>query len=368
MTVSGFTIAEVALKLGADAAGETSIRVTGACEPTEAGPDDLAIAMSPQFVENLEQSQARAAIVPRETNWQDAGLEAVVFATGNRMDLARLTRIFAPSPKADSGIHPTAIVDPSARIAENVSIGPFTQIEGNVEIGEGSMISGQCTIGPDTRIGSRAYLRSGVRIGPRVRIGSDFSCHPNTVIGTDGFSYVTPVPDAIAKAKTTGQVVPPESDEPNVKIHSLGGIIIGDDVEIGSNCSIDRATISWTVIGDGTKIDNQVHIAHNVQIGKNCLICGHVGIAGSARLGDRVFLGGIVGVGDHVKVGSDVIVAGMSAVSSNVPPGQIMMGNPAMKMSRNIDAYKSLRRMPRLAKRIENLERLLSAKGRDSDD
>ncbi|MCY4138017.1 MAG: UDP-3-O-(3-hydroxymyristoyl)glucosamine N-acyltransferase [Rhodobacteraceae bacterium] len=366
--MTGFTIAEIASSLGSDATGDTSIRVFAVREPSEAGPGDLAIALYPQFVEALGQGSARAAILCPGTNWQDLGLEAAIFVREPQLDFARLTHVFLPPRQVEPGIHPTAVVDPTARVGNNVSIGPFTQIEADVEIGENSVFSGHCTLGPDTRIGPGACIRSGVRIGPGVRTGSNFVCQSNTVIGADGFSYVTPSPDSIRNAKATGHVVPPDPDVPIVKINSLGGIVIGDDVEIGANCTIDRATISRTVIGDGTKIDNLVHIAHNVQIGRNCLICGLVAMGGSVRLGDRVFLGGHVGVGDHVNVGSDVMVGGMSAVISHVPSGRIMMGNPAMKMNLNIDAYKALRRLPRLAKRVRNLERLASAGGNDSND
>ena len=366
--MTGFTIAEIASSLGSDATGDTSIRVFAVCEPSEAGPGDLAIALDPRFVEALGQGHARAAILRPGTGWQDLGLEAAIFARQPKLDFARLTQVFVPPRQVEPGIHPTAVVDPSATIADNVSIGPFTHVEPGVEIGAHSRVFGHCTLGPDTQIGPGACIHFGVRIGPRVRTGSNFVCQSNTVIGADGFSYVTPSPDSIQDAKATGHVVPPDPDVPIVRINSLGGIVIGDDVEIGANCTIDRGTISRTVVGDGTKIDNLVHIAHNVQIGKNCLICGLVAMGGSVRLGDRVFLGGHVGVGDHVKVGSDVMVGGMSAVISHVPSGRIMMGNPAMKMNLNIDAYKALRRLPRLAKRVENLERLASAGGNDSND
>ena len=135
-----------------------------------------------------------------------------------------------------------------------------------------------------------------------------------------------------------------------LKVESLGAVIISDDVEIGSNCTIDKGTISNTVIGSGTKLDNSVHIAHNVKIGENCLICGQVGIAGSTKVGDRVVMGGQVGVADNIQVGNDVVLAGKTGLSVNAKPNQFLMGNPAMPKSASIASYMALRRLPRLIK------------------
>jgi len=201
-------------------------------------------------------------------------------------------------------------------------------------------------------IGANALIYSGVHIGPRTKIGDDFICQSGAVIGADGFSYVTPQPGGIEEAKAKGVISAQTSDNAFVRIDSLGGVTLGDRVEIGGNATIDRGTMVDTRIGNGTKLDNQVHVAHNVQVGEDCLLCGQVGIAGSTVVGDRVVLGGQVGLADHIKVGSDVMVAGKSAVSSNVPSGRVMMGNPAMKMDLNIDSYKALRRLPRLLKKL----------------
>ena len=138
------------------------------------------------------------------------------------------------------------------------------------------------------------------------------------------------------------------------RIASLGSVRIGNQVEIGSNCSIDSGTINDTVIGDGTKLDNLVHIGHNVVVGSNTLLCGQVGIAGSAKIGDRVVLAGQCGVGDHVKVGNDVIAGGATKIFSNVPDGRVILGHPAMKMDENIKLYKALRRLPRFMEKISN--------------
>ena len=210
-------------------------------------------------------------------------------------------------------------------------------------------------------IGNDALLYPGVRIGARVQIGDGFICQSNTVIGVDGF-FICDARNQVPskRRKKTGQITASTRTDGFARINSLGTVVIGDNVEMGANCAIDRGTIENTTIGDGTKLDNLVHIGHNVTIGSTCLICGQVGIAGSSVLGDRIVLGGQVGVADHINIGSDVICAGKSGISSNVPPGRVMMGSPAMRMDLNVEAYKALRRLPRLVAKVAKLEKSVS--------
>ncbi len=358
--MTAHTVGEIAKALGAEAAGNLGLRIRGVQEPGCAADDELAIAVDGKFAGALREGGARAAILWQGADWRDLGLEAVIFAPVPRLALAHLTHVFDAPPDLAPGIHPTAFVDPSAEIGESPSIGPLTVVGASVRIGANARICGHCSIGPEVEIGPNALVREGVRILERTRIGADFRCHANTVIGADGFAYVTPDPEVIERAKATGEVAPADTGAGLVRINSLGSVLIGDRVEIGANVAIDRGTIASTVIGDDSKLDNLVHIAHNVNIGRSCLICAQVGFGGSAVLGDRVFLAGQVGVGDHVIVGSDVVVAGKSGVSSNVPSGRIMMGNPAMKMELNVESYKALRRLPRLFKKVAKLEALLA--------
>ncbi|MCL4125731.1 UNVERIFIED_CONTAM: hypothetical protein GTU68_009064 [Idotea baltica] len=269
------------------------------------------------------------------------GLKAAIIAPRSRYVLSGVSYIFEHKPEIASGVHPTAIVDPTAKIGANAAIGPFCVIGARVVIGDNLRMVGHCTIGEDAQIGDDALLYSGVRIGARVNIGNGFISQSNAVVGADGFSYVTPQPGF-------------------ARINSLGAVHLGDNVELGANCTIDRGTIANTTIGNGTKLDNLVHIGHNVVIGQTCLICGQVGIAGSSVIGDRVVLGGQVGVADHINIGSDVIAAGKSGISSHVPSGRVMMGNPAMKMDLNIQSYTALRRLPRLAAKVADLQKSVS--------
>jgi len=205
------------------------------------------------------------------------------------------------------------------------------------------------TVGEGARIGAGALLHAGVRIGARVVIGARFIAQPNAVVGGDGFSFVTPEPSRVEEVRATladrggGGVA-----QHWARIHSLGAVRIGDDVELGALSAIDRGTIRDTAVGDGTKIDNLVQIGHNCVIGRDCMVCGNVGISGSVTIGDRVVLGGKVGVGDHVFIGDDVVAGGGTRIRTNVPKGRVILGDPAVKIETQLAINKALRRLPRL--------------------
>lgn len=358
--MESYTVKQVAEAIGAEFDGDADCLVSGVAEPATAGPDALALAMEPKYEGDLKASKARAAVVWPGADWKALGLVAVIYAPRSRYVLSGVNEFFEKKPEIPPGVHPSAIIDPTAVIGPDAAIGPFVTIGARVVIGENARIASHCSIAEDARIGKNPLLYSGVRIGARVRIGDGFICQPNAVIGADGFSYVTPKPGAIEEAKSTGRISELGKTQGFVRINSLGSVVLGDRVEVGANCTIDRGTIADTEIGDGTKLDNQVQVGHNVKVGQNCLLCGQVGIAGSTVVGDRVVLGGQVGVADHLTIGSDVVVAGKSGISSNVPSGRVMMGNPAMRMDLNVEAYKALRRLPRLVAKVAELEKIVS--------
>ena len=355
-----FTIAQIGEALSARVEGDGSLLIERPSEPATAGPSDIALAMDKTYQADVQAGQANAAILWEGADWVGLGLKAALFVDRPRYAMAAITGLFERPPNTSVGLHPTSIIDPTAQLGENASIGPFCVIGAGVDIGQNARILSHVTIGPETKIGYDALLYDGVRIGGRVSIGNQFIAQPNAVIGADGFSYVTPKPGAIDEVKGQGRVAKSHETQEFVRINSIGGVRIGDRVEVGASTTIDRGTIADTVIGDGTKIDNLVQIGHNVRIGKTCLLCGQVGIGGSAVIEDRVVLGGQVGVADHVTVGTNVIAAGKSAISSNVPPNRAVMGNPAIKMETNVNAYKAYRRLPRLAARLEALEALVT--------
>lgn len=361
-----YTIAEIAEALGAKVFGASDLSVSGAAEPASAGPADLALAMKPEFAEGLARGRARAAIVWDGADWEAMGLDAAIVVPRPRYALSGLTRLLDPGPEIAPGIHPTVVIDPAARIGDGAAIGPFVVIGRGVRIGERARIAAHVSVGAQTVIGDDALILEGARIGARVTIGNRFICQPGAVIGADGFSFVTPEKSAVEAARETlgdrGDAV----NQSWTRIHSVGTVEIGDDVEIGANATIDRGTIRATRIGRGTKLDNLVHLGHNVEVGEDTLLCGQVGIAGSARIGSRTVLGGQCGVSDNIFVGDDVVAGGASKMFTNVPNGRVVLGSPAMKMETHVEAMKNLRRLPRLFRDVKALQKAVPKAG-DND-
>ncbi|MCL5778852.1 UDP-3-O-(3-hydroxymyristoyl)glucosamine N-acyltransferase [Limibaculum sp. FT325] len=349
------TIAEIAERAGLDAEGDLTLRVGRPAEPGNADAGDLALAMSPDYATSLPGCRARAAVLWPGADWRGLGFEAALFAPRARVALAGITGMFEPSLDLAPGIHPTALIDPTASLGEDCWVGPYSLIGADVRLGVGARVQSHVSIGRGAQIGDGAIIRAGVRIGRDVRIGARVSIHPNACLGADGFSYVTPEPGSVEAAKATGAV---DEDSRNLalrRIASLGTVVIGDDVEIGAASCIDRGTIADTVIGRGTKIDNLVMIGHNVRVGETCMLCGHVGLAGSITVGDRVVLGGKVGVADHVTIGHDSVVAGGSLVGSDIPPRSVMLGVPALPRAKALEQIMALRRLPRALEQLREL-------------
>ncbi|PZX18490.1 UDP-3-O-[3-hydroxymyristoyl] glucosamine N-acyltransferase [Palleronia aestuarii] len=342
------TLGDIAKRLGARLEGDGTLPISGAAEPGDAGPEDLALAMRPAYAERLGDGSAKAAILWEGGDWRALGLSAALFVPRPRLAMAHLTQALDPGPEITPGIHPTAVIDASAEIGEGAAIGPFVVVGRGVRIGAGARIGAQTVIGPETTIGRDVLLHPAVRIMHSVRIGDRFTAHPGATIGADGFSFVTPEKSGVEAARETMGEQGEIRAQSWTRIHSLGGVEIGDDVEIGVNTCIDRGTIRATRIGDGCKIDNLVQIAHNVVLGRDCLMAGQSGLAGSTIVGDRVVFGGGAGAADNLRIGDDVIISGATRVLSNVPSGRVMMGYPAVRMDQHVEMYKALRRLPRL--------------------
>jgi len=268
--------------------------------------------------------------------WRAAGVAAVVASTADvaalppvgpgdparwavddpRLALARLSRRLDPRPPiAERGVHPSAVVDPSARLGEGVAIGPLAVVAADAVLADGVVVGPGCVVGPAARIGVGSELRERVVVADGVVIGARCVLQAGAVIGSDGFGYAAG----------------PRGAE---RIHQLGTVVLGDDVEIGANTCVDRATLGTTVIGDRSKIDNLVQVAHNVRIGRDVLMAGQAGIAGSTEIGDRVVIGGAAGITDHVRVGDDARIAGGAGVTKSVPAGEAWGGIPAQPLRR----------------------------------
>jgi UDP-3-O-[3-hydroxymyristoyl] glucosamine N-acyltransferase len=361
------SIRDIAAALGAEAVGNIDLMVIGAAEPQAAGPDHLALAMDAKYAPGLARGSARAALLWPGADWQGLGLQAAIFAPRGRLAMAGLSRLMDAGPTIALGIHPMSVIDPSAEIGAGAAIGPFVTIGREVRIGPGARIASHVSIAEGAVIGAEALILQGARIGARVRIGDRFICQPGAVVGSDGFSFVTPEKSGVEEIRETLGERSEIRQQSWTRIHSLGAVSIGDDVELGANVCIDRGTIRDTVIGSGTKLDNLVHIGHNVQVGRDCLLCGQVGIAGSARIGDRVVMAGQCGVNDNIFVGDDVIAGGATKIFTNAPAGRVLLGYPAVKMETHVEMQKALRRLPRLAARVAEIEKLVIPKSSEHD-
>ena len=347
------TLAEIADALGARLEGDRALVVRRPAEPSKAGEEDLALAMSERFADDLPKGSARAAILWEGADWRALGLEGAIFVPRPRYAMAHLTAALDPGPGIALGVHPSAVVHPDAELGEGTAIGPLAVIGAEARIGPGARIGAQASI--MGTIGAETLIREGARVCRGARIGERGVVHPNAVIGADGFSFVTPERSAVEAARAS-LGADAGGDASWTRIHSLGGVWIGDDVEVGANATIDAGTIRATRIGDRTKIDNLVHVGHNAVVGADCLLCGQVGIAGSARIGDRVVLGGQVGVSDNISVGDDVVAGGATKIFTNAPAGRVLLGSPATRMETQVEIQKAWRRLPRLFRDVQALK------------
>lgn len=240
-----------------------------------------------------------------------------------------------------AGIHPSAVIDPSAEIGENVSIGAFSYIGPKVKIGNGTMIGPQVTLELEARVGVNSILHAQVFIGAHCEVGNHCEIHPHTTIGSDGFGYVT------------------GPDKKQYKVPQIGKVVLEDHVEIGSNCAIDRATLLETRIGQGTKFDNIVHVAHNVRFGRNNLITAGFNIAGSSVLGDNCIAAGGAGVVDHVHITDNVILGARASVTKDITEPGAYIGYPLEKMKDGLKTMASLPSLPKLRKQMLEVRKKL---------
>ena len=348
-------IKDIADALGADAFGDVELLVTRLAEPTGAAHDELALAMSPQYAEALKQTNAQAAVVWPSADWAAMGLKAAIIVPRSRLAMSGLTQCFDDALTTSTRSEHAAI-DPNATIADGVSIGAFSSIGAQAVIGAGTQIGTHVSVAADVIIGENCQLHAGARVCRNVVIGDNTIIQPNAVIGGDGFSFATSEASNEERAFATLGRTPldPPHDATRHRVHSLGGVAIGSNVEIGANSTVDAGTIRPTRIGNGTKIDNLVQIGHNVIIGNDCVLSAQTAIAGSSVIGDRCVLGGKSGVKDNIKIGADVVLAGGAIVLQDVPDGRFMMGYPATEMPAFRERQKSLRNLARLLREIKN--------------
>lgn len=344
-------IADIAELMGLTVEGNGDLLVNKPAEPKSAGPDDLALAMSEKFSSSLSGSQAKTAVLWADADWASFGLEAAILVQRPRLAMAHLTQGFDVTV-SKSGRSKFAEISNKCVIGDGSYIGAFATIGEGVAIGKGCQISDHVSIAEGVKVGHNCILHAGVRIGRNVEIGDNVIIQPNAVIGGDGFSFVTEglSNEERAFGSLGRKPLSPPEDARRHRIHSLGGVRIGDDVEIGANSTVDAGTIRPTTVGRGTKVDNLVQVGHNVMVGEDCVLCAQTAIAGSSVIGDRCVLGGKSGVKDNVRVGNDVVLGGAAIVLNDVEDGRFMMGYPAVEMPDYRAQVRGLRSLPGLLK------------------
>ena len=351
-----FTLEQIAQITGGMLSKAKDVAITNIAPPLLADENTLALALGEDEIANLSNTKAQAALVPLGVNIDGF---TTIEVERPRLAMMKLITMFYEAPHVNSGVHPSATVHPTAKLGENVSLGPNVVIGEYAQVGDNTKILANGYIGNGAEIGSNCFFHPGVNIGDRVKVGNDVILHHGVSLGADGFSFVTENPNNIEQARQDGEIKEGNTEQVIFKIPSIGTVIIGNNVEIGANTTIDRGTIENTVIGDSTKIDNLVMVGHNCRIGKGCLIVSQVGIAGSSVIGDRVVIAGQVGIADHINIGDDCILAAQAGVSKSFPAKSIVIGSPAVPRKEFIKQLKLMKDAADLVAKFKKYEPLL---------
>lgn len=315
--------------------GNENILIVSVNQPEFANNGDICFINDDKNVEKLKTTKASAAIVPRF--FEEVNIAQVVVENPYLAFIKILNIIYSEKNFFYKGIHPTAIIGANVKLGKNISIGPYCVICDNVIIEDATVLVANIYIGYNVKIGKNTFLYPNVTVYHEVEIGNNVIIHSGTVIGSDGFGYV-------------------QSEGKHIKIPQVGKVVIEDDVEIGANVTIDRATLTETRIKRGSKIDNLVHIAHNVEIGENVLLLAQVGIAGSSKIGDNTILAGQTGVTDHINVGKNVKAGPRTGIVQNVDDDQVVWGTPPIPFSEQKKIAIASRKLPKLLKEFIELK------------
>jgi UDP-3-O-[3-hydroxymyristoyl] glucosamine N-acyltransferase len=319
--------------------GTTTQTVHGIASLSSAHGGDLSFLGNPKYKPEVAATAASVVLLPLDYDGDPRSDQVFLFVENPSVGLALLCSRLEKQlwPKPVPGIHPTAIIATGAQIAPTATIGPLCIVETGAVIGERAHLQAQVFVGRNARIGADCWLKSGITISTECILGNRVHVHPGVVVGSDGFGYEF----------VNGR---------HEKIPQVGRVVIHDDVEIGANVAIDRARFSETIIGEGTKIDNLVHIGHNIIIGKHCLICGQVGFAGSTTLEDYIVIGGQAGIAGHLTIGRGCKIDGQTGVNSSLEPGSSVKGSPCLPYSTEQRINVLRKRLPELFKRVDALE------------
>lgn len=336
------TVSEIAAWLNGEVVGNGTIDVSRVAKVEEAGPNDLTFLANPKYEKYLPLTKASAILVSRAFDHAKLGGRTLTLIKVDDPYLAFLKVLKRLTPSLDpfpTGVHPTAVVSPSAKIGKNVDLGAHVVIGDDAVIGDGTRIADGSVIGKQVEIGKECLLYPNVTLYHACRIGNRVTIHSGTVIGSDGFGFA-PKPDGTFE-----------------KIPQLGIVVVGDDVEIGSNCSIDRATIGETRIERGVKLDNLIQVAHNVVIGENTVIAAQTGISGSTKIGKNVMVAGQVGFAGHLEIADRTVVYAQSGIPKSITePGHTYFGYPAKERSLAMRIEAVIRSLPELALEVRKLQ------------
>lgn len=332
------TAGELAAALDAHLVGDPSASIRNVASVESAKPGDLIYAESDKRLPEALASEATAVLVSKGARAQGRG-KAVLQVAHPKWAFAQAAALLHPEPALVHGRHSSAVVHPTAQLGENVAVGAHTVIEENVRVGRHTQIGAGCVVKANSEVGEACVLFPRVVLYRNVKLGNRVRVHGGAVIGSDGFGYV----------QVEGRYE---------KFPQRGTVVIEDDVEIGANCTIDRGALDETRIGRGSKLDNLVHVAHNVRIGKHCVIAAQTGISGSVTIGDRVVAGGQVGIADHCRIEDGAVLGAQAGIPSKktIRKGQTVWGTPARPLAEFKKFYPYVARLPELAARLEALE------------
>ena len=335
---AGFTLRELARALHATLEGDAAAVVTGVAPLESAGPDQISFLVDARYVEAAKASRAGAFLAGPEVS----GLPAPVLRVrAPQQALIELLTLFHPPAAVVAGVAPSAIVARDASVAPTATVGALAVIESGAVIGPHVRIGPLAFVGAGAEVGEASVVHARVAVCARVRLGKRVVVHPGAVIGADGFGYAF-------------------DGEAHRKIPQVGSVVVEDDVEIGANATVDRATLGQTIIRRGTKIDNLVQVGHNVEIGEHSIIVAQVGISGSCRVGRGVVLAGQVGVADHLTIGDGAVVAAQSGLARDVATGEKVFGTPARPLIEAKRIFVLEGELPELARRLRSAERRLA--------
>jgi UDP-3-O-[3-hydroxymyristoyl] glucosamine N-acyltransferase len=332
MTGPSYSVAEIAARFGLETRGDAATRISSVATLARAGAGQLAFLANPRYRSQLADSAA-AAVVMRAADAEGHAGTALV-AADPYVAFAKIAALFDPPPPLQPGVHASAVVDASARIDPQAQVGPFTSIGARSRIAAGAVIGPGCVIGDDCVVGEGCVLVARVTLVRRVRLGQRVLVHPGAVLGADGFGL----------AMDAGRWI---------KVPQQGGVVVGDDCEIGANTTIDRGAIEDTVLGEDVRLDNQIQIGHNVRIGAHTAMAGCAAVAGSATIGSYCLVGGAAGILGHLEVCDRVMITAMSLVTSSIrEPGEYSSGTPLMPNREWRKNAARFRQLDTLARRV----------------